>query len=137
MITIDIYKDSLKVDTKKFITSFYILEDKQGIFWETGREQEVKTRLAMAGSRETRVGEIKIWLRAKGDIYPADIPFIGPDWQLVLNDMVMKQGIYLDIYVSGKKVELIYKPYRFVCVFPPFEGDSNLEPKEPYKYFKG
>ena len=138
MLTINIYKSGKKIDTKSFKKNFYILKDEQGLYWETGEEQYEKAEIARdnkeLGKTLRKGGVFEIWIRARLSLSPADIQLIKPDWQLIIDGIVMERGVYADVYVSGKTIELVHGEYRFVCSFPPFEGGSELIPEKLFTF---
>lgn len=137
MLTIDIYKDNTKIETKSFEDEFYIMQNDNGLWWETGAEQE--ERATARGKklkelvRKFKGGTIVIWIRVRPAPYPADIKSIGPDWRLTIDGVVMESGIHSNLYVSGKTIELENGGYRFVCSFPPSQkGPKSMS--QPYDF---
>jgi len=111
MPTIHIYQTRGKVASREFRNSFYIVKEigKNKLFWEADEEQ---------GS-SGRGGKIHIWIQRAS--YAPLISFVRPDWRLIIDGIVMDQGLYTEVDVEGKTIELQYNDYRFVCAFPTIE----------------
>lgn len=122
-VTMHIYKAGRRIDLTEFVGQFYIGRNKEGgLYWSADNEQ-----LSLGG------GEIQIWIIGGGTT-EREIKSVGPDWQLTIDGIVMDRGIYFDVYVSGKTIELEYSDYRFVCSFPPFGGRRVLRSEDAPPY---
>jgi hypothetical protein len=104
--TIDIYWARKKIAFKNFIGNFYIVKDLETneLFWEADQEQRYPS---------TRIGEFQIWIQQANSA--PQISFVRPDWQLVIEGIVMERAFYTEVDIAEKTVELKHEDYRFVC----------------------
>jgi len=58
-------------------------------------------------------GVLSIWIKG----VPKIISFVSSDWKLTVDNELQKQRSYLNFVVEGKKIELEYREYKFVCRF--------------------
>jgi hypothetical protein len=102
MTTVTIYHNDEEILTEPIQHEFYIVEDApEQLFW-----YEKKTDTP-------RSGVFKFWLQAVD--YEPSIPFVLPDWQLIIDGVQMEKGLYHELEdLKGKVLELIYEGYRFV-----------------------
>lgn len=117
MNTIDIYLADKRIESKNFIGNFYIIKDSgtDELFWKADGEQDPLSR----------TGEFQIWIQ-RANTAPL-ISFVRPDWQLILDGIVMEQVFYSEVDIAGKVVELKYDNYRFVCSCFPKKALSVTE----------
>ena len=104
-----IYQASEKIAAKKFENFFYIVKEigRDKLFWKVDHEP----------SLPKRGGETQIWIM--GASAGAQIAYILPSWQLIIDGTVLERGFYhYHIYVERREVELQYQDYRFICSFP-------------------
>lgn len=108
MPTVHVYLAGKRIVSKEFCSNFYVIKDlaRNELFWEADDEQ---------GS-SIRAGEIHVWIQ-RASLAP-QISFVRPDWQLVMDGVVMDQAFYTEVDVEGKTIELKHNDYRFVCSFP-------------------
>jgi hypothetical protein len=102
MTTVTIYHNNREITTELIQHEFYIVEDSsKQLFW-----YEKKTNT-------TRSGEFKFWLQTVD--YEPSIPFIPPEWQLIIDGIWMEKKFYHELEdLKGKVLELMYEDYRFV-----------------------
>jgi hypothetical protein len=118
MPTMHIYRAKRKITSKEFQDFFYILRDieKDELFWKVDKEQS-----PIEGPRE-----IQIWI--SGASSGADIAYLLPNWQLIIDGVKLKKGYYRGhINVGGRDVELQCSDYRFICSFPASEDRPTTE----------
>lgn len=121
--TMHAYQGGKEVETRDFWGQFCILLTGEGeLHWLADNDQ------APPGG-----GQTCIWIIGGGTA-EREIKSVGPDWLLTIDGVAMDRGIYLDVYVSGKTVELERDNYRFVFSFASFEGERVLrsEDEPPY-----
>jgi hypothetical protein len=104
MSTITVYKDKDEVFYNTLYQEFQVLEDSTGkLFWD-----ETK--------KINSPGVIKVWLQVVGSTLR--LPFVLPDWQLIIDGVWMAKRFYQDVEESvklkGKVVELRFEEYRFI-----------------------
>lgn len=127
MPTMHIYQSDQKITSKKFKNFFYIrrVVATDELFWIIDEE----------GNLSKRPSDLQIWIR--GGSVGAEIHYVLPHWQLIIDDIVMERGFYNQtLYVGGRMVELQYRDYRFVCTFPASKDRSatkieDLRPSVP------
>lgn len=109
MPVMHIYRADNKIETKEFHKHFYIIQDYQeeSLFWETWEEQR----------QSRRSGSTHIWIRGASGLN-AEITFVTPHWRIALDGGVLEQDAYINVKVAGKRVELWFQDYYFVCCFP-------------------
>src|SRR5688572_13186497 len=101
MSTVTIYKDNHEVFHNMIHQEFYIVEASNGeLFWH-GTENI------------NRPGVFKFSLQFASST--TRLPFVLPDWQLIIDDVWMEKKFYEDIEdlieLKGKVIELRYKEY--------------------------
>lgn len=111
MPVMQVYKSGEQIAEKVFEGQFSIVEKDGELHW-----------LADDDPGPGR-GQVLIWVVGGGE-WEHEVKSVGPDWRLTVDGTPMARGIYLDLYVSGKTVELARGNYRFVCVFPPHAGEK-------------
>jgi hypothetical protein len=122
-VTMYIYQSGKEIEAREFWGQFYIVRNKEGeLHWLADNDQAPPSG-----------GGACIWIIGGGTA-EREIKSVGPDWQLTINGVVMERGIYFDVYVSGKTVELEHGEYRFVCSFPPFGGGRVLRSEDAPPY---
>jgi len=104
MSTVTVYKDKHEVFHNTIHQEFYIVEASSGeLFWH-----EIENI--------NRPSVIKFWLQALS--FTTRLPFVLPDWQLIIDNAWVEKKFYQDIEdlieLKGKVIELRYKEYRFV-----------------------
>jgi hypothetical protein len=112
--TMDIYQAGRKVGSKEFQNKFFITKEVDGgrLFWEADEEQD----------SSKKGGVFQVWIL--GASFTPMIAFASPDWRLVIDGIILEQGLYDHIDVAGRTVELHYGDYRFVCSFPATADQS-------------
>ncbi len=99
-VIMEIYRNNKKIESKEFRGHFYILKDLTGhICWTSDDEK--------GGN------EILIWIRSD-----YSVPFIRPDWQLIIDGIPLPKKFHTTVELSGKHVNFQYSDYEFVCHFP-------------------
>jgi hypothetical protein len=103
MSTVTVYKNEHEVFRNTIHQDFYVVETSNGeLIWH-----------------EDRPGVIKVWLQVANSTIR--LPFVLPDWQLIIDNAWMEKEFYQDIEdlmeLKGKVIELRYKEYRFVFQF--------------------
>lgn len=121
-LTMHIYKAGKRIEAKEFLGQFSIVRNKKGeLYWLADDEW------GPGGG-----GVVCIWI-VGGGVIERKIKCVPLDWQLTIDDVAMEHGAYLEVYVSGKTVELKSGDHCFVCSFPPFEGKIlRSEDAPPY-----
>lgn len=104
MSTVTIYKHNDEMFHETIHQEFYVSEGYDGeLFW-------------YGSEGGNKPGVFKLWLLITDEF--VKMPFIWPDWQLIVDDVWMEKKLYGDveelIELRGKVVELRYKEYRFV-----------------------
>jgi hypothetical protein len=103
MTSITIYKGKHEIFRETIYQEFHIVESPSGeLFWYENMDVN-------------RPGVSKIWLQASET---PRLPFVLPDWQLIIDNTWMKNKFYEDVQdlidLRGKVIELRYREYRFV-----------------------
>ncbi len=109
-----IYQAGRKVASKEFQNKFFITKEVDGdmLFWEADEEQD----------SSIKGGVFQVWIL--GASTTPMIAFASPDWRLIIDSIMLEQGLYDHIDVAGRTVELHYGDYRFVCSFPATADQS-------------
>lgn len=104
MSTVTVYKNKDEVFYNTIHQEFHIWEDTAGrLCWD---ETE----------NVNGPGVIKVWLQVVGST--PRIPFVLPDWQLIVDGLWMEKKFYPEVEdLQGREVELQYNEYRFVFQF--------------------
>ena len=107
--TIEIYQHGTKIDTKSFTRDFVIVMDQKGdkLRWEIDGEPASK-----------QGGSILVWVKIA--MRPAEIHFIPPGWELIIDGKTIIDKNYqgrdrFDREVNGKIIEIQHNEYKFVC----------------------
>ena len=122
MLVMSIYMKEKLIETKQFHNSFYIFADaKNKLFWSSDQDE-------IANQRS---GIFKIWVQ-KASISP-NLAFVLAEWRFVLDNQLMKPGFYLDVPLTGRRLELFCGDFRFECSFSgsPKDVISDIQPAMP------
>lgn len=110
-VTVHIFKAEKKVDEQTFLGNFRILKkEMHDLYWESDKERD-------------KTEAIFIYSGTLGEYY---IDTVLPEWQLTVNGIMMGRGLYSNIWILGKVIELEFNEYRFVIQFPYFEGQYPI-----------
>lgn len=129
MLTVNVYKLGILVDTKQILSDFYIMENDEGEFyWQTGDEmrQNRDVRRRHDPGYQKRVGVLDIWYTG------AEVKLVSPEWELWVNDKQCERGSYRRFSIRWPKVELIRGSYRFEFLQPELEGHEPVELPRPH-----
>ncbi len=127
MLTVNVYKSGILVDTKQILLDFYIVRNDEGEFyWETGDEALENFRHRHDPSYQKRGGVLDIWYVGGGTI-----KLVSAGWELWVNGKQCERGAYRRFILKWSKVELIRGAYRFEFLQPELEGHEPAELPRP------
>jgi len=127
MLTVNVYKLDVLVDTKQIYLDFYIVRNDEGEFyWETGDEQRENVRRRHDPSYQKRGGVLDVWYMGGNRIKR-----LSPDWEMWVNGIQCERGTYRRLFIGWRKVELIRGSYRFEFLQPELEGHEPVELPRP------
>ena len=126
MVTVNVYKFDILVDTTQVLVDFYIVQNREGeLYWETGEVQRENVRRRHDPSYQKRGGTLHIWYTG------GRVRLVSPEWGLWVNGKQCERGYYHELRIKWPKVELIRGAYRFEFLKPELEGHEPVELPHP------
>jgi hypothetical protein len=126
MITVNVYKSGVLVDTKQVLIDFYTAENREGeVYWQTGEEARERVRHRHDPNFQKQGGVLNIWFT--GD----RVKLVLPEWELWVNGQQCESGQYRELRIKWPKVEIIIGAYRFEFLRPNLEGHEPVELPRP------